>query len=80
MQHGSHCQAKVWIKEGRYHKHGGEHNHFADPMDVAGRKVVEKGKNELRNNFLVSNSSWFCGIWDLYSSSALAFRDPSVTS
>jgi len=57
FENKSHCQAKVWIKEGGYHKHNGEHNHFADPINVAGRKVVEKGKNELRNNPLVGNSS-----------------------
>ena len=50
------CSVKVWMQDGVYVKHKGAHNHFADPIDIGHRLVVQKAKEELRANPLVKSS------------------------
>jgi hypothetical protein len=55
IEYKSHCKAKVWIRDGNYHKRStAGHNHPGDPIETGSRVVRHKGKELLRANPLVS--------------------------
>ncbi len=54
VEYKSHCKAKIWVRDGNYHKRSTDgHNHCGDPIEVGSRIVRHKGKEMLRGNPLV---------------------------
>jgi hypothetical protein len=77
IEYRSHCKAKVWIRDGNYHKRStAGHNHCGDPIEVGSRIVRHKGKELLRANPLVSSG----GVTPVGTAKRceFLFRDPSA--